>query len=198
MFSFECIFLGEAKIDEIYLAVLFVRSEKIIRFDISMNIAFWVHVFDSLEHLICEHQSSFEGEYPFAGGEMVLERWSKNIDDNVVELSFLAFGIEVWNAFISDWVCAQELSQNHCFVSELLMFRFTVLQFNSHLVSSLGADRFKDFSKCPRPDFLEQFELPGNYNFHRRWWNFLSYFNIYTACLSNKMISIFYEYINYH
>lgn len=59
--------LGQAEINDINIVLLLADSnQKVIRFNISMKEVTRVHKFDSLEHLISEHEDSLKGEFTLA------------------------------------------------------------------------------------------------------------------------------------
>lgn len=55
--------LCQAEVQDKYLVTGFVQTNtKVIRLDISVNEVSVVNVFDSLDHLVDEHEHSFQGE----------------------------------------------------------------------------------------------------------------------------------------
>lgn len=59
--------LSQAEINDINIVLLLADSnQKVIRLNISVKEVARVHKFDSLEHLICEHEDCLKGEFTLA------------------------------------------------------------------------------------------------------------------------------------
>jgi|LakMenEpi03Aug12_release.lakeMendotaPanAssembly.Ray.scaffolds.fasta_scaffold485685_1 hypothetical protein len=63
--------------------------KEVIGLDIAMNEVFRVDVFDSTNHLICQHQHRFHSETARAEIEQILQRWTQKIHHQNIVISLL-------------------------------------------------------------------------------------------------------------
>ena len=80
--------LGKTEIDDVNVVASSVRStdQEVIRLDITMDDALFVHLLDTADELDGNHQHRLEVEVALARLEEIFERRSKEIHDHHVEL----------------------------------------------------------------------------------------------------------------
>lgn len=74
--GFLCLvkFLGQAKVNHVNMMTLFLNShKKIVWFDVPVDDAIGVNVFDAGEHLHAKHQHGLETELPTTIAEIVFQ-----------------------------------------------------------------------------------------------------------------------------
>ena len=93
------VLLGETKIDAMDLVRLLADAdEEIIRLDIAMDEILGVDVFDTVDHLIRQHQHGLERELAIAEVEQILKRRSQKIDNHHVVIALDTIPMNVRNA----------------------------------------------------------------------------------------------------
>lgn len=66
---------GQSEIDDIHVMLFLANAnQKVIRLNVSVKEVARVHEFDSLKHLISEHEHSLEGELALAVVKQIFER----------------------------------------------------------------------------------------------------------------------------
>jgi len=66
--------LCETEIDDVYVVLFFAdTNQEVVGLDISVKEVTRVHKLDSLKHLVCEHEDSFERELALAVIEEILK-----------------------------------------------------------------------------------------------------------------------------
>mmetsp|Transcript_17012 Transcript_17012/g.26249 ORF Transcript_17012/g.26249 Transcript_17012/m.26249 type:complete len:210 (+) Transcript_17012:897-1526(+) len=91
--------LGEAEVDSKHIMLSLSNSdEKVIRFDISMEVEPAVDVLYPLDHLVSEHQHCFQGEFTAAFPKELFEAGTKHVHYHTVPLFVLAEVVYFWNS----------------------------------------------------------------------------------------------------
>lgn len=96
------ILLGQSEIDqEQFIAVPADAHQEIVGFDVSVNERFAMHVFDSADHLIGQHENGFDGEATRTKIEEIFQRRPQQIHDKHVVIFFLSIVSENYRFCLS-------------------------------------------------------------------------------------------------
>ena len=95
--------LGEAEIDNVNNILLFAMTdEEVIRFHVSVNKVIIVQEFESLDHLVRDHQRRLYCEFALAEVECVFETGTKQVHDHGVVVALDAEPVDRRNASCND------------------------------------------------------------------------------------------------
>lgn len=90
--------LSETEIDDVnYVLFLSMADQEVVRLHVSMNEMVIVQEFESLNHLVRDHERSFNGEFSFAEIESILQTGSQQVHYHRIVVSFHSEPVDAWN-----------------------------------------------------------------------------------------------------
>lgn len=96
----------------------------------------------------------------------MLQGGTQHIDHHIVELSLFPLGVQIGDALIREYIGAHEISEHLGLVEQLLVFRFTVFEFDGDLVATFDVDCFEYFPEGSCPYLTDDLEMASDHNFH--------------------------------
>jgi hypothetical protein len=70
------------------MLLLLNADQKVVWFNVSVQETILVHKLNSLQHLYGQHQNRFQGKFPAAVFEQILQTWSEEINDHNIIVTF--------------------------------------------------------------------------------------------------------------
>jgi len=141
--------LGQTEVDNVNVMLLLANSDqKVIRLDISMQEMARVNEFNSLKHLIGQHEDGLQGELAFAIVKQVFERGAQQVNNHDVVVSFNAKPVNIrhTNSTLQDTV---ELG----LVEQLRMLGADGFQLDSNLLVGSDVSSVVDVSEGSTAQF---------------------------------------------
>lgn len=94
--------LGEPKVNDVHIMLFLANAdEEVVRLDVSVQEVSGVHVLDSLDHLVSQHEDGLQRELPFAVIEQVLQRGPQKVDYHHVVVPFYSKPMHIGDAYSS-------------------------------------------------------------------------------------------------
>lgn len=83
------VLLGQTKINNIDLISSLANAhQEVVWLDITVDEALCVDVLDSADELVCQKKDGLQGEFSVAEVEEIFKRWTKQIEDHGVVVTF--------------------------------------------------------------------------------------------------------------
>merc|ERR1712032_1558287 len=94
------VLLCEAEVDDVDLVRLLPQSDQeVVGLDIAVYEVLGVHVFNTVDHLICQHQHGLQRELSIAKAKEILQGWPKQIYDHDIVISLDAVPMQSGNSY---------------------------------------------------------------------------------------------------
>jgi len=194
--SVVSVLLGQPEVDEEQLVTVTADShQEVVWLDVSVDEVFIMHVLDSADHLVSEHENSLHCKSSGAEVEEILEAGAEEVHDEYVVVSLLAVPPDVRDSNTA----LQDLVQ-FALVQQLRVSGLDALQLDGHLLPIGDVDAEVDVAETARPNLPHQPIFPPDYELRARCRGCTrhpqadsgvtgSVFRIFSVCLFSQLMS---------
>lgn len=151
------VLFGKTKIkDEDSVRVLVDPKSKVVWLDISVDNSARVDVLDTLDHLVGNHEDSFDREFAVHLGESIFKGQAEQVHDHDVLVAFDSIIEHLGDSLRQHGRIAVEPEVDFAFGIELLMLRVDLLKFDSNFFLGFQVGCLPDLSKSTITQFFAE------------------------------------------